>query len=243
MDTVKFNSGNVKMVAHRGVCGIERENTTPAFLAAANRSYYGVETDVHTTKDGKFVLIHDETTKRVSLEKYDINVEESNYEDFSQIILPDLDGSFVRQDIKIPLLSDYVKICKKYDKKCVLELKNKFKKEDIVRMIEEIKALDYLDGMIYISFSMDNCINLRELLPESTIQWLSSKEEDIASNFNLIKEMKLDVDIYYKLLDKKMIEKFHENGILVNCWTCDSKEDAAKLCEMGVDFITTNILE
>ena len=29
----------------------------------------------------------------------------------------------------------------------------------------------------------------------------------------------------------------------VNCWTCDNPDDAKKLIEIGVDFITSNILE
>ena len=136
MDTVRIISKNVKMVAHRGLSGIERENTNPAFVAAGNRSYFGIETDVHRTADGKFVIIHDETTERVSLGKVNINVEESNYADLENIVLPDLDESTNRQDIRIPLLEDYIKICKKYDKVCVLELKNPFVKEDIVKMVE-----------------------------------------------------------------------------------------------------------
>ena len=59
MDTIKFEKRQVRMVAHRGLSGIERENTCPAFIAAANRSYYGVETDVHVTQDGQFVILHD----------------------------------------------------------------------------------------------------------------------------------------------------------------------------------------
>ena len=65
MNTIKIN-GNVKMVAHRGLSGIERENTNPAFVAAGNRSYWGIETDVHKTSDGQFIIIHDETTERVT---------------------------------------------------------------------------------------------------------------------------------------------------------------------------------
>ena len=54
------------MIAHRGLSGLERENTYPAFIAAGNRSYFGIETDIHKTADGEFVVIHDETTERVS---------------------------------------------------------------------------------------------------------------------------------------------------------------------------------
>ena len=57
MDTIKFNKKNVKIIAHRGLSGIECENTNAAFVAAGNRSYFGIETDVHITADGKFVLV------------------------------------------------------------------------------------------------------------------------------------------------------------------------------------------
>ena len=49
MNTIKVDRKNTLMVAHRGVSGIEKENTCAAFVAAGNRSYYGVETDVHRT--------------------------------------------------------------------------------------------------------------------------------------------------------------------------------------------------
>lgn len=73
MDTIRINSGSTKIIAHRGLSGIERENTCPAFVAAGNRSYFGIETDVHITNEGKFVIIHDETTEKVSMGKYNIN--------------------------------------------------------------------------------------------------------------------------------------------------------------------------
>ena len=39
------------MVAHRGLSGLERENSIKAFIAAVNRSYYATECDIHLTKD------------------------------------------------------------------------------------------------------------------------------------------------------------------------------------------------
>ena len=60
MDTIKVNKGNVKMVAHRGVSGLELENTNAAFVVAGNRTYYGIETDVHVTKDEQIAVFHDD---------------------------------------------------------------------------------------------------------------------------------------------------------------------------------------
>ena len=242
MNTIKIDAPGVKIIAHRGLSGIERENTCPAFVAAGNRSYYGIETDIHKTKDGEFVIIHDENTERVSLGNSNINVEENIYAAVENIVLPDLDESTHRQDIRIPLLKDYIKICKKYEKVCVLEFKNPFAKEDIEAVLAQIKELEYLDHMVFISFVLENCTILRELLPEHDIQWLI-KDEITEEVIETLAKYNLNLDVRYSSLTKEIVDRLHGLGLKVNCWTCDTKEDADKLVAMGVDFITTNILE
>ena len=54
---------------------------------------------------------------------------------------------------------------------------------------------------------------------------------------------KIDVAINHKELTKKALEQFHDAGLKVNCWTVDDKAKAERLVKMGVDYITTNILE
>lgn len=242
MDTIKVNYKPVKMVAHRGVSGIERENTNAAFLAAANRSYFGIETDVHRTADGQFVTIHDFDTKRVSNEAVNIEVETSDYATLKEIVLPDLDGSTHRTDIRIPLLVDYVKICKKYGKIGVLELKSTFTKEELANMVEIIRQEDYLDGIIFIAFDLDNCIGIRELLPEQTIQWLTSKEypEEMTE---VLCQYGFDLDIRWDRVNKDIVDTLHAHGLEVNVWTVDDPEMAKTMIDMGVDYITSNILE
>ena len=242
MDTIKIEKGSVKMIAHRGVSGLERENTVPAFLAAGNRSYFGVETDIHRTADGRYVVIHDETTSRVTRGAVNINVEESSYDAVKDIVLPDKDGSTMRQDIRIPLLGEYIHICKKYDKTCVLELKNAFSREEIREIIAIIREYDYLDKVIFISFVLANCLTLRDLLPQQPVQWLTAKEltEELMQT---LEEQRLGLDSYYKVLSRDVIDRLHAAGLKVNCWTVDDPQWAADLIAMGVDYITTNILE
>ena len=243
MDTVKISSNGVKMIAHRGLSGIERENTCPAFVAAGNRSYFGIETDIHMTKDGKFVIMHDQTPERVSLGAYNVNIEEVDYSVLESIVLPDKDGTTYRRDIRIPLLKEYISICKKYEKICVLELKMPFDDASLVRMIDEIKELDYIENVVFISFTFENCVSVRKLLPDNTVQWLIGDLPITDEIVNKLCEYRLDLDIYYKQLTPENVEMLHSKGIGVNCWTCDIKDDAEKLVSYGVDYITTNILE
>lgn len=241
MNTIALDHAQVKMIAHRGLSGIERENTNAAFVAAGNRSYFGIETDVHRTGDGQFVIIHDESTQRISGGVHQIDVEHSPLSVAREITLPDLDGQ-VRGDLHIPTLAEYIRICKKYEKTCVLELKNPFAREDISAIVEIIRSLEYLEHVIFISFSLENCVILREILPDQPIQWLTSKPIDEALIQTLC-QYRFDLDTDYKYLTKEIVAQLHEAKIQVNCWTCNDPEDGARLVQMGVDYITTNILE
>ena len=240
MDTIKINKKQALMVAHRGCSGLEKENTHAAFVAAGNRSYFGIETDVHRTLDGKFVCFHDDTTKRVVID--DMEIEQTTFDTLRSLILTDTDGSKGRTDLRIPTLQEYVRICKKYEKTCVLELKNAFEEDDILKIVYIIKEEGYLDEVIFISFNLDNMLHLRRMLPEQRCQYLISGEltdEVIAT----LTENHLDLDIRYTRLTEENIALLHSKGIQVNCWTVDKAEDANQLIEWGVDFITSNILE
>lgn len=242
MDTIKIKNKGVKIVAHRGLSGIECENTNAAFVAAGNRSYFGIETDIHVSKDGKLVVIHDDKTSRVA--KEELIVEECTLDELRTIRLydtPRAKADFTRSDLCMPELCEYIRICKRYNKKAVLELKNRFETEDIKKVIAEIKSQKYLDNVIFISFSWDNMVDIRNLLPNQKAQFLISNWED-----DLIERLKahnLDLDIYYKSLSKDKVKLLHKNGIEVNCWTVDDAADAKKLISWGVDYITSNILE
>jgi len=74
------------IIGHRGAKGIAPENSLSAFKKAVELGIDGIELDVHLTKDGKLVVIHDMDLKRLSglkipikqltfkeLKKYDIS--------------------------------------------------------------------------------------------------------------------------------------------------------------------------
>lgn len=241
MDTKKFDKGDVKIVAHRGLSGIELENTNAAFVAAANRSYFGIETDVHVTADGKYVLFHDNRTSRLS--DADICIEESSLEELMKIKLRKNEDipSLSRRDYMIPMLDDYVEICKEYGKIGVLELKNRIPKEHIKGIIDTIDSCGYLNGIIFISFNLDNLIDLKSMLPDQKAQYLT--KEYSAELIPILKSNHLDLDIHHSALNAENVRELHANGIEVNCWTCDSCERGEELASYGIDYITSNILE
>lgn len=238
-DTVHIHADTVKMVAHRGVSGLELENTASAFVAAGNRSYFGIETDVHRTADGQFVIFHDDNTKRVAGDE--MVVEKTCFETLRAIRLCDKDGKKGRRDLIMPSLQEYIQICRKYEKTAVLELKNHFSPADLDKIIEIIRQEGWLENTIFISFDLPNMICIRERLPEQPAQFLVSDFPDWL--VETLQMHHLDVDIHYKALTEDRAKQLKAAGIKINVWTVDEPEDAQRMIEYGVDYITSNILE
>lgn len=237
-DTIHVNLPGVKMVAHRGVSGLERENTCAAFVAAGNRSYFGVETDIHRTADGRYIVFHDDNLTRLLGDGR--VVEEMRFDELRALRLTDLDGN-ARGDLLLPTLEEYVHICKKYDKDCVLEIKNHFEPEDIDNVIAIIRGIGWLERTIFISFDLPNMICIRERLPQQRAQYLvSTFGEDLLP---ILTANHLDLDIKNSSLSAEQVRACHEAGIQVNVWTVNEAADAERLAGYGVDFITSNILE
>ena len=235
----------VPLIAHRGLSGLETENTLAAFIAAGERSYFGIETDVHRTKDGKFVVFHDDDLKRMA--GLDLQVEETDFETLQTVAL--FETRFYKavgkanESLRIPTLREYIDICKQYGKTAVLELKNHFEREDIARICAEIESADWLQNTIFISFDFDNLVFVRELHPSQTVQFLTGEVADFTALFDKLQAHRFDWDVYHRVVNKALVDECHRRGIRVNVWTADEATDAKRLIEYSVDFITTDILE
>lgn len=242
MNTIKLNTAgyHVKMIAHRGLSGLETENTNAAFVAAGNReSYFGIETDIHRTLDGKYIIFHDDNTRRVAQDA--MIIEETNFDTLRCLRLFDKDGTRNRGDLMMPTLEEYIGTCARYEKVAVLELKNEFAASDVNKIMAAIDKLGYLDNTIVISFCLKNLIRLRKRYPKVQAQYLL-KEWDDKQMDNLVK-YDLGLDIKHTAVTADLCGKIHDAGKVINCWTVDTVEDGRRVLECGVDFITTNILE
>ena len=56
----------IPLYAHRGACAEKPENTLAAFARALELKTFGMELDVHLTRDGVPVVIHDESVERTT---------------------------------------------------------------------------------------------------------------------------------------------------------------------------------
>jgi len=134
------------LLIHRGLAKKNfTENTISAFKYCFKKNY-GIETDVHCTKDNKVVCFHDFNLKG----KFKINKPLKNikYEDLLKI-------SKAKKK-PIPLLNDLIKLSKN-KKFLMLEIKPLFSKENLKALLSEIKKLK---NYSLTSFKEKNIINL-----------------------------------------------------------------------------------
>ena len=227
------------MVAHRGASCLERENTCPAFVAAGVKSYFGIETDVHVTLDEKYIIVHDVDLRRMA--GIDMGVMTSNFDDLRAVRFTDVDGLTPRGDIFLPSLEEYLSICKKYGKEAYLEICDVNLREHVIGMASVVDQMDMMGSTTFISFSKSNLTDLRSVYPNAKAQLLTG---DISKgNVDFMINNGIDAGICYPSLTKEFVDLMHENGRIVNVWTVDTLEDAERMRDMGVDVISSNILE
>ena len=86
---------------HRGIVNKSfKENLLNSFKASFKKGY-GIETDIHATKDAQFVCFHDFTLKRIH--KINKSIKNINYSEVQ---------SLTRRKYPIPLLRDLLKLSK-----------------------------------------------------------------------------------------------------------------------------------
>jgi glycerophosphoryl diester phosphodiesterase len=134
---------------HRGLANNNfKENTISAFKYCFKKNY-GIETDIHCTKDDKIVCFHDFNLQN----KFKINkrIKDINYEDLKKIS--------VKFNSKIPLLDELLEI-DRTKLHLMIELKPIFSKKNLICLINKTKGLK---NYSLTSFHEQNLINLFKL--------------------------------------------------------------------------------
>lgn len=239
MNTVKIDKYFKGMIAHRGLSGIETENTINAFLAAANRSYFGIECDVYASKDDKIIITHDDTLLRLGM--LNLYIPSFRYEEIRKFSLIDRKSGNLSDNICIPLLSEYLQICKTYKKHGFVELKDNLSLENINEIIAQIELTAQIEHISLIAFSEKYLSYIRKNYPQVDLYLLAEEVNDHIIDY--CERHRINLDVRFDVLDETTIKRLHLSGLKVGVWTVDDKETAEKLIKLGVDYLTSNILE
>ena len=134
---------------HRGIVNKKyKENLLNSFKQSFKKGF-GIETDIHATKDHKFICYHDFTLTRIFKKKQ--SVKNLNYQKLKEISL--------KQNKPIPLLQDLLKISKNKFYLFV-EIKPKFSTKLLKKLINETSKYS---KCVFISFKHQNIFKLLKL--------------------------------------------------------------------------------
>ena len=137
------------LLIHRGIVNKSyKENLLKSFKQSFKKGY-GIETDIHSTKDNKFICFHDFTLNRIF--RKNVSVKNLNYSKIKEISY--------KNKRTIPLLKDLLKTSKnKY--LLFIELKPAFSKKLLQKLLKETSNYT---KCVFISFKHKNIYNLLKI--------------------------------------------------------------------------------
>lgn len=223
----------IQITSHRGYSYNYPENTLPAIEYAIESFADYVEIDVRVTKDGVFVLMHDNTLRRTTGVRKAIW--DVTYDDIKDLDAGSwMDASF--SEVRIPTL---IEVFESTKGRVYLNLDLKFNKDqtDVVqRLIELIDAYDMQYQCVITSTCLECLEAIKILNPNIQTGYITYRITP-----QLLMNSNIDVfSMKSSLVTKSVVEKAHAYGKKVLVWTVNTRREIEQLSRLGVDNLITD---
>ena len=222
-----------KVMAHRGSSYNAPENTMAAFENAVAATADYIELDVHETRDGVIVVIHDSNLKRTT--GFNGNVWDYDYDRIRQLDAGSwFDSEF--SDCYIPTLDEVMEYTRGKIK-LNIEIKLSKKEPDLVSGVAElIEKHHYENDCCVTSMNYDALCQIKAINPEIETGYVLTVA--YGEYYKLDNVDVISIDSSY--VNKSTVDTIHNYGKKVFAWTVNSDSKARKLAAIGVDAIITD---
>lgn len=230
----------MKVFAHRGSSGTHPENTLAAFRAAAALPIDGVEIDVHLTKDGEVVVIHDEKINRTTNGKgyvKDMTLEELQQYDAGSWFSEEWGGE------RVPTLDEVLEIYEGTSHRLNIEIKSDIFPYD--GLVEKVLTIANNRGMSdRLLLSSFNHEDVRHICRETEVKSAMLASQiyvDIYDYARVIGTKQVHVSLpgaFRKMTTDALIK-----GAIVYVYTVNKLEYAEQLKQIGIHGIFTDYPE
>lgn len=221
---------------HRGASGHAPENTLEAFRLAMEMGADGFELDVHLSKDGELVVIHDETVDRTTDGTGLVR-------DLTLAQLKELDasnGMAAYKGAKIPTLGEVFDLIRETRHTVNVEIKTDewFYPEIEEKCLALAAKKGVEDRIIYSSFNHYTLMKLRQLKPDVKLGMLFG---DIMVE-PWVYAQQLHVDYLHPMKMNIYVPGFAkgtlETGYGINMWTVNDEETMLECMKHDAGIIT-----
>ncbi len=241
----------LEVYAHRGGAGLAPENTLAAFRKALELGVDALEMDLHVTRDGEIVVIHDETVDRTTDGRgsvADLTLDELRRWDAGGKFAPAFRGE------RIPTLREVIDLVKASGNtwiRLILELKfhpdHPGKPEDFEqRVLDILRQTGFVHRVRIISFHHPSLAKLKALEPRIPTGLLAGGRTAPQDPVALVRQSRAD---YYspsvRHVTAEAVTAVHQAGIPVVPWTANEEAEMRRLMALGIgtmagDAITTD---
>lgn len=216
----------MKLLGHRGARNEAPENTLRGIEVALRAGCDGIEVDVHLTRDGQVVVIHDDTVDRTCAGA------RGRVADLTLAELRRLDAG---QGERIPTLDEALDLARGR-LVAFLELKGKAVEAEVVRIV---RARGQQDGVILKAFDHRQVLRAKELAPDIRAACLLvARPVDPAGLARAARADGLSINLAY--VDADLSAQCHAAGLLLCGWNCNAPDELARWRAMGLDWLGTD---
>lgn len=223
-------------IAHRGASAYEPENTLRAFERAIQMGATMLELDIHLSRDGHPVVIHDTKVSRTTNGKGYI----------SEMILKQIKELNAGKGEKIPTLNEVVDLARDRAK-LYIELKGH---RTLSPVLEALNSMSFVDQVIVSSYIPRLIIKAKFLDPtirtSILITWYEEREDDFVERALAVAADYIhpcwenEIPNPSKLLTTDTISNIHRHGLGLITWHEERPTELQKLVKLGPDGICTN---
>lgn len=241
------------VIGHRGAAGTHPENTLASFAAALEQGAGILESDVHVTRDGVPILLHDPDVERVS-EGAGL-ASALDYDAIARLDagfrFRDADGGFPHrgQGHRIPSLEAAFEAFP--DTRFNLEIKTP-DPAAIEATLDLIEHFERAERTLIVGGEDEVMKPLREALARRSVRPATgaSLGEIVAAIGSALGRgpmpegvMALQIPAEFggaPLATRELVDHAHAEGVEVHVWTINDLEESARLLEVGVDGLVTD---
>jgi len=240
----------ILVVAHRGGAALAPENTLGAFANALKIGVDMVECDVHLSKDGELVVMHDPDLSRTT----DGNgfIYQMSLADIQKVNAAAKFKATAWPAERVPTLGEVLDLVKG---KTQIQVEIKVEKflgrytgiEQ--KVVDEVNARGMVDDVIIISFDFPTIADVKKLDPRFKTGALMSTV-DLSLNATkphdqYVAEVVQQTGADYIMpssagVSDLLVNSVHAAGLKIGVWTVNSASEMRRMADWGVDAITTN---
>jgi glycerophosphoryl diester phosphodiesterase len=217
------------ITSHAACRGHAPENTLAGIRAALKYKADAIEIDVHLTRDGVPVLIHDETVDRTT----------DGTGAIAALSLRQARKLDAGRGESVPTLRE---VLETIDGRAllVIEIKPPGIEQEVLDVVRRAKALD---SCAVHSFLPRVVARVRELEPRMPCSLLTGGPgaKDRAKLFALALSLNAQgVAVHYEAVTRDFVRAAHLRELRCSTWTVNSQRDVRRLAAAGVDAITSD---